>query len=141
MFQLAMCLFIFGCTKTTAPPSGADDTVPQAIDSTSVDSLATQELSRTDFSYFLFSQLPKDENAMISPFSIQTVLAMTYAGAKGETARQMELQHPAGLGAVTEFDELFHIGYEAIIECLISSAPDWSPTNRDSITLEREEEQ
>ena len=58
-----------------------------------------------------------------------------------ETARQMELQHPAGLGAVTEFDELFHIGYEAIIECLISSAPDWSPTNRDSITVEREDEQ
>ena len=42
-----------------------------------------------------------------------------------EAARNMERQHPAGLGAVTEFDELFHIGYEAIIECLINSAPDW----------------
>ncbi len=43
-----------------------------------------------------------------------------------ETARNMERQHPAGLGAVTEFDELFHIGYEAIVECLINSAPQWS---------------
>lgn len=58
-----------------------------------------------------------------------------------ETARHMELQHPAGLGAVTEFDELFHIGYEAIIECLISSAPHWSSTNETSTELMDKDEQ
>lgn len=53
-----------------------------------------------------------------------------------ETARNMERQHPAGLGAVTEFDELFHIGYEAIAECLINSAPDWPVPDTASLTGE-----
>ncbi|MAQ89606.1 MAG: hypothetical protein CMM03_07090 [Rhodopirellula sp.] len=58
-----------------------------------------------------------------------------------ETARNMERQHPAGLGAVTEFDELFHIGYEAIVECLINSAPDWQETNKSMSSGETQQEQ
>jgi len=42
-----------------------------------------------------------------------------------ETARTMERQHPVGLGAVTEFDDLFNIGYQAIVECLIASCSTW----------------
>ncbi|HIA61432.1 MAG TPA: hypothetical protein EYN93_00815 [Planctomycetaceae bacterium] len=46
-----------------------------------------------------------------------------------ETARAMERQHPVGLGAVTEFDELFNIGYQAIVECLIASCSSWDTSS------------
>ena len=35
---------------------------------------------------------------------------------------QMERDHPVGPGAVTEFDELFKIGYRAIVESLVASS-------------------
>ena len=41
-----------------------------------------------------------------------------------EVARQMEREHPVGPGAVTEYDELFKIGYRAIVESLVASARD-----------------
>lgn len=43
-----------------------------------------------------------------------------------ETAREMERLHPVGPGAVTEFDELFKIGYKALVRMAIHSAPSWS---------------
>lgn len=42
-----------------------------------------------------------------------------------ETAREMERLHPVGQGAVTEFDELFKIGYKALVKMAIHSAPTW----------------
>ena len=42
-----------------------------------------------------------------------------------ETARQMEREHPVGPGAVTEYDELFKIGYRSIVESLVDSAQSW----------------
>jgi hypothetical protein len=42
-----------------------------------------------------------------------------------EVARQMEREHPVGPGAVTEYDELFKIGYRAIVESLVASAQVW----------------
>lgn len=42
-----------------------------------------------------------------------------------DVARQMERDHPVGPGAVTEFDELFKIGYKAIVESLVVSAKSW----------------
>jgi hypothetical protein len=43
-----------------------------------------------------------------------------------ETAREMERSHPVGAGAVTEFDELFKIGYSALVETLVASSAAWS---------------
>ncbi len=40
----------------------------------------------------------------------------------------MEKDHPPGPGAVTEFDRLFEIGYQGIVESLVESSLDW---NRD----------
>ena len=48
-----------------------------------------------------------------------------------EVARQMEKDHPVGAGAVTEYDELFKIGYKGIVESLVASAMTW-PTDEDS---------
>lgn len=42
-----------------------------------------------------------------------------------EIARQMEREHPVGPGAVTEYDELFKIGYRSIVESLVASAHHW----------------
>ncbi|WP_145094562.1 hypothetical protein [Anatilimnocola aggregata] len=42
-----------------------------------------------------------------------------------DVARQMEREHPVGPGAVTEFDELFKIGYKAIVESLVVSGQSW----------------
>jgi predicted heme/steroid binding protein len=42
-----------------------------------------------------------------------------------DTSRQMERDHPVGPGAVTEFDELFKIGYKGIVESLVVSAQSW----------------
>jgi serine protease inhibitor len=46
----------------------------------------------TDFAIALYSKLTKDSNTsnlFFSPYSISTVLAMTYGGARGETQKQM----------------------------------------------------
>lgn len=37
-------------------------------------------------------------------------------------ARTMERTHPVGNGAVTEFDDLFEIGFRSVVDCLIHSA-------------------
>lgn len=37
-------------------------------------------------------------------------------------ARSMERSHPVGNGAVTEFDDLFEIGFRGVVKCLIYSA-------------------
>lgn len=42
-----------------------------------------------------------------------------------QVAQQMERDHPAGPGAVTEFDELFKIGFRALVEHLVLSARQW----------------
>lgn len=42
-----------------------------------------------------------------------------------QVAQQMERDHPAGPGAVTEFDELFKIGFRALVEHLVLSAQQW----------------
>jgi serpin B len=43
-----------------------------------------------DFAFNLYRKLiVKDQNMFISPFSLSTALAMTYAGARGETEKQM----------------------------------------------------
>lgn len=65
------------------------------------------------FAFALFNELSddSDENIFISPFSISTALAMTYAGAEGETAR-----HMAGTMHFGEQNKAWHIDYGRYIE-------------------------
>jgi serpin B len=67
-------------TPTTSTPS---DTAPE-------DDLSILVEGNTEFAFDLYQKL-KDANAnfFISPYSISTALAMTYAGARGETEQQM----------------------------------------------------
>jgi hypothetical protein len=57
-----------------------------------------------------------------------------------DVAQAMEVDHPVGSGAVTEYDRLFGRGYQAIVEALAISADDWDTdrkTNEASETLVR----
>ena len=42
-----------------------------------------------------------------------------------ETIQEMELDHPVGPGAITEFDQVFEVGCKAIVRCLVLSAENW----------------
>jgi hypothetical protein len=73
---------------------------------------------------------------IVASRSIQRVLArlLTYAPRLGllsetyqliQAVQDMEWDHPVGPGAVTEFDRLFLIGCQGIVECLVVSSEDW----------------
>lgn len=42
-----------------------------------------------------------------------------------EMAREMERNHPVGAGAITEYDELFRIGYRSLVEAIVESSQTW----------------
>jgi len=48
-----------------------------------------------------------------------------------EAARDMERRHKVGSGAVTEFDELFKVGYRSIVEALVTSSRTWHQDEAD----------
>lgn len=47
-----------------------------------------------------------------------------------ETAQRMEVGHPVGPGAITEFDRVFEIGCKAITQCLVVSSADWTKNGK-----------
>ena len=49
-----------------------------------------------------------------------------------EVAQDMELEHPVGHDAITEFDQMFQIGCKAIVRCLVISSEDWHSQPRQS---------
>jgi len=49
-----------------------------------------------------------------------------------EVAQDMELEHPVGHDAVTEFDQMFRIGCQGIVRCLVVSSEDWHPQSGQS---------
>lgn len=52
-----------------------------------------------------------------------------------ETIQEMERRHPAGPGAITEFDRLFEIGCRGIVQCLVVSAERW-PGDSNSVDFD-----
>ena len=86
----------------------------------------------------LYVALPRGGNPqrIVASRSIQCVLRRLLAylprlgllretGRLIETIQDMELDHPVGPGAVTEFDQMFRIGCTAITWCLVVSSEDW----------------
>jgi serpin B len=78
LLALLISLFSLGVLTQTSTSGQVPDDTKQAVD------------GNTQFALDLYSRLrTKDGNLFFSPYSISTALAMTYAGARGETAREM----------------------------------------------------
>jgi len=77
--------------EATTDPAGFHSPLPrESPPLTAFQNMAALSKSNTDFALALYHQLPgQDGNLFFSPHSISQALAMTYAGAKGETATQM----------------------------------------------------
>jgi hypothetical protein len=46
-----------------------------------------------------------------------------------DVSQRMEIEHPVGFGAVTEYDHLFENGYQALVRCVVASADSWDEAN------------
>ena len=60
----------------------------------------------TAFALDLHRRVAKDENIMLSPYSVRQVMGMAYAGAGGETRAQLQKSLRAGLGFMEEEESL-----------------------------------
>lgn len=98
LFMLAMVIISAGCSTQSKSPNSktgggklaAADVPrekPPSIDQNLVDQ---QVAGDNDFAFNLYQSLRQaDGNLFYSPYSISIALAMTYAGARGDTAQQM----------------------------------------------------
>ncbi len=57
-----------------------------------------------------------------------------------ETIQEMELGHPVGPGAITEFDRMFKIGCKAIVGALVAATQGWRPPKSESAAGRRDAE-
>lgn len=90
LITLSLVLPLAGCTGTAS--AGLVESDKERITSPDVSPTdkSTVVDGNTAFSFDLFQELKsEDGNIFYSPYSISLALAMTYAGARGETAAQM----------------------------------------------------
>jgi len=99
---IGLSIFLFGCTNAGIPndqpiqdtisPSDQQPVTP-LVDEVTVTSKDTNSIveANNKFAFDLYSKYQtEDGNIFISPYSVSTALAMTYEGAKGQTAKEMQ---------------------------------------------------
>ena len=108
LIPVLSALALAGAVHAQAP-SGPEKGGGQVPSSTKTDSIPAPVVDgNTRFALDLYSRLRTGEgNLFLSPYSISTALAMTYAGARGETARQM--------ASALHFPADPHAGFKALI--------------------------
>lgn len=86
----ALALGVLSCSRTDNQPAAEPEiSLQQPVPVADADLQALVQ-GNNEFAFDLYAQLSKkDGNILFSPYSISTALAMTYAGARGETAEQM----------------------------------------------------
>ncbi len=114
--SFASALTCYGQTPGTVPPSAE---APPSVNNSPAEGTAGSDTSdvvmaNNAFALDLYSRLANQPgNLFFSPYSIESVLAMTSAGARGQTADQMSrVLHLSGA------PEAVHGGFAALIENL-----------------------
>jgi len=102
----------------------------ERIDDPSVDAAYLEELvaGNSAFAFELFAYLAEDDaNILFCPYSISSALAMTYAGARGETATEMEQVLRFSLGQDTLHSAFNALDQHLMTQANIVSNPDSDP--------------
>jgi len=100
LYRLGMAIaalsVLFGLVACSAEPKPeglvvhASEKPREQVDAAASPHLAALVEGNNTFAYALYQTLRTDaDNLLVSPYSISLALAMTYAGARGETERQM----------------------------------------------------
>ena len=89
---MASITFLAGCTEEPEPEPGDKRPVIVADDSEATPEGISQTVNGSNqFALDLFLELSDGEdNIFFSPYSISVALAMTYEGARGQTAEEMQ---------------------------------------------------
>jgi len=109
-------MVVVGFSSCRAKKAGKVET----IDEQRIEDIADMTIAQRNNSFaidFLKSVGEYDENLIFSPFSISSALAMTFAGAAGETEKQMAQTLYYSLD-----QERFHLDYSKYIEMIKGSA-------------------
>lgn len=90
MLAIVMIVGLIGCSQPASAEvlkSGKDHITSPVVNSSDMKTLVN---GNSEFAFDLYQALKKqDGNIFYSPYSISLALAMTYGGARGETAKQM----------------------------------------------------
>ena len=88
-------LFLAGCSLMTKVNGSDTETLVSELPRAGIENISTGDVDQlaegnTRFALDLYQQIRSEPgNLFYSPYSISSALAMTYAGAQGETAREM----------------------------------------------------
>jgi len=89
--SLLMSIIVAACVAPAPPDDdNTQSDTPPLVPSVTLDDLNALVTGNNAFAFDLYQAIrAEDGNLLYSPFSISQVLAMVYAGARGETAQQM----------------------------------------------------
>ncbi len=115
VFIAALVVMMAGCSHRTHEKAATDQVIDDAEEIKQ-----SIPMQNNQFAFDLMRQIPfEEDNFVVSPFSISTALAMTYAGAREATLEQM--------AQVMYFDrdqEQFHQAYGKYLQSIFELAKD-----------------
>ncbi len=88
LFAVSIVFFAFAGCRNETPV--AKDVTDEKVEPVAAEEMKSLVRGNTEFAFALYNEArEKPGNVVFSPYSISSALAMTYDGARGETAQQM----------------------------------------------------